>query len=62
MKELQKDVAGALYWLSTLMMTVTALHSSTFLILRSFSGDGALSANRFSTNKRDRTVKTLIMR
>lgn len=44
-KELQKDVAEALYWLRTLMMTVTALHSSRFLALRSFSVAGALMTN-----------------
>lgn len=42
MKELQKDDAEALYWLRTLIMTVTALQSSRFLTMRSFSGAGAL--------------------
>ena len=37
MKELQKDVAGALIWLRILMMTVTGLHTSTLLTSRAFS-------------------------
>lgn len=57
MKELQNDVAEALYWLRTLIMTVTALHSSTFLILRSFSGAGALNAEPLNAKRRLRAVK-----
>ena len=62
MKELQKDVAEPLYWLSTLIITVTALHSSTSLILRSLSKAGALSAEPLSAKRRDRAVKGLIAR
>ena len=56
-KELQNDVAEALYWLRTLIMTVTALHSSTFLILRSFSGAGALNAEPLNAKRGLRAVK-----
>ena len=62
MKELQKDVAEALYWLSTLIITVTALHSSTSLILRSLSKAGVPSVEPLSAKRRDRALKGLIAR
>ncbi len=61
MKELQKDVAEALYWLRTLIMTVTALHSSTSLISRSLFEAEALNAELLSAKKRDRLVKDLMV-
>lgn len=54
MKELQKDVAEALYWLRTLIMTVTALHSSKFLTVRPFSGAGALRTNLLIAKMKER--------
>lgn len=44
------------------MMTVTALHSSTSLILSPSSGVGAPSADRLKAKKRDRAVTGLIVR
>lgn len=62
MKELQKEVAEALYWLRILIMTVTALHSSTSLILRSFSGAGALRADPLRARTKQRVVNGRMMR
>lgn len=60
MNELQNEVAEAWYWLRTLMMAVTALHSFTLLISRSFSEFGALSAEPPSA-RRERTAKDLMI-
>ena len=62
MNELQKEVAEALYWLRILIMTVTALHSSTPLILRSFSGAGAPRADPLRARTRERVVSGRMMR
>ena len=62
MKELQKEVAEALYWLRILIMTVMALHSSTFLTFRSFSGAGALSVEPLRAKRKDRVMKGLMVR
>ena len=60
MNELQKEVAEASYWLRMLMMTVTALHSFTLLISRSFPGIGALRADPPSASQ-ERMGKDLMI-
>ena len=61
LNELQNEVAEALYWLRMPMMTVTALHSSTLPISRSFPGFDALSAEPPSVSQ-ERIAKDLMIR
>ena len=61
MNELQKEVAEALYWLRMLTMTVTALHSFTLLISRSFPRCGVPSAEPLGASQ-ERIAKDLMIR
>ena len=56
MNELQKEVAGALYWLRMLIMAVTEARPFALLALSSFSGLGAHRADPHKV-KRENTVK-----